>query len=183
MAVKKKSTAASATSEMNYVTCNVGFLPAGVQMTFAPAGNGAATASLSKANYDNFVKLAKNLAPPAGGGGGSALPSGKLLGHKHSVSRNTPTKFAFCLQGNTSWGFVNGGFVGTNAAAKAVFSKSKVSRNKKLVEVTFTPKRKVENYPYDLWLQAKVVGPGGHTADGPSVTVIIDPVIRSGTLP
>ena len=180
MAIKKKSAA----SAMDFVTCNVAFTNNGVQMTFNPPnGSNGVTQSLSQTNYNSFVRLAKELAPPAAAGN-STLPSGKLVGHQHDVSKTRKTKFAFCLNGNTTWQFVDGGFRGSTAAARRRFSRTSVSSNGKLVEVTFTPvKKKVEKYPYDLWLKAKVLTPGVSAAKSPSVTVIIDPVIRNGSLP
>jgi hypothetical protein len=179
MAVKKKSTSA-----MDFVTCTVAFTKSGVKMTFDPQqdGNAVVTKSLTKANYDKFVKLAKKLGKPLGAGGG-AIRSGALLSHTQKVSKSRKTKFAFRLQGATSWGFVNEGFRPSTAAAARRFSGTKVSPNQKLVEVTFTPQKIVKNYPYDLWLEAKVTAPGTPPKDRASVTVIVDPVIRPGTVP
>jgi hypothetical protein len=170
---KRKKVLANA----NYALCELKFRGEGVVMKFDPVKK-----TTTKDGFDEFIRDRKSKKKGQLAGAKVArLPNGQIKDHVRDVSKSLPTKLAYCLETNSSWKFVPPGFEAGNPQHKGRFSGATISANGKVVEVTFEPERVVKNYPYNLWLEADVVGMGGKKA--PTVTVIVDPVVRSSIVP
>ena len=171
----KKSKGKANGSDRNYALCEVKFRRDGVVMKFEPK-----KATKTRDGFNEYVRDRK-AAGRFTGVKVVKLPNGEIKDHVREVSRRLPTKLAYCLEANSSWKFVQPGFEPGNPAHQNRFSSATISANGKVVEVTFQPEGVVKNYPYNLWLEAEVIGQGGKRA--PTVTVIVDPVVRSSIVP
>jgi hypothetical protein len=177
----------TANSDTGYLTCIVDFNPAGVVLKFEPEVKPNAKRHHTKQEYEAIVGPLRPVAPGQASGAAPQLPNGtfKRREHVREVAKNKPTKMAFLVDPLSSWRFTNKGFAPKAAAAQALFSPIVVAPSGKVVEVTFTPNSSSDaEYFYELWLEANVVDQQGvAVADASSVTIIIDPVVKSTTIP
>lgn len=171
-----------ASSTTDYLTCEVKFDPQGVILDFQP-GPG-------KKDTEQAYELKVSQLRPASAGQASGqapiLQNGtfKRQDHVRTVSRDRPTKMAFLLDPLSTWRFTQKGFGPKSIAHQARFASITVAPSGKVVEVMFMPEGQDKEYAYELWLQADVINPqGGPPGDPPSVTIIVDPIVKGSSVP
>src|SRR5262245_38207441 len=99
----KKSKAKPNGSDRKYALCEVKFRRDGIVMKFDPK-----KATTTRDGFNDFISDRKK----AGKFHGLSvrIQNGKIKDHVRNVSRNLPTKLAFCLEANSTWKFIQPGF-------------------------------------------------------------------------
>jgi hypothetical protein len=174
------------TSTDYFLTCIVDFNPMGVVLKFEPEVKPNQKRHHTAQEYEGIVDPIRKAAPGQAGAVAPELPNGtfKRKEHIREVAKDRPTKIAFIVDPLSTWRFTDKGFALKAAAAQSLFSPIAVANSGKVVEVTFTPNNTADEFSYELWLQADVVDQQGVALpEGSSVTIIVDPIIKSGTVP
>lgn len=171
-----------ASSATDYLTCEVKFNAQGVVLDFQP---GPGLKDTEQA-YELKVANLRPTMPGQASGQPPTLQNGtfKRRDHVRPVSMDRPTRMAFLLDPLSTWRFTEKGFAPKSTAHQPFFQSVAVSPSGKVVEVTFTPEGQAKEYGYELWLQADVVNPQSGPADErPSVTIIVDPIVKGQGIP